>query len=277
MQQYLELLDKILAEGHQKGDRTGTGTLSIFGHQLRFNLGEGFPLVTTKKIHLKSVIHELLWFLKGDTNIAYLQGHKVSIWDEWADGRGDLGPVYGKQWRSWPTPSGESIDQISQVMAQLKATPNSRRMIVSAWNVAELPDERVSPQENVAQGKMALAPCHAFFQFYVADGKLSCQLYQRSCDTFLGLPFNIASYALLTHMVAQQADLQVGELVWTGGDVHLYLNHLEQAKLQLARTPFKTPELALRRRPESLFAYGYDDFEIRGYQFHEPIKAAISV
>ncbi len=277
MQQYLELLDKILAEGHQKGDRTGTGTLSIFGHQLRFNLGEGFPLVTTKKIHLKSVIHELLWFLKGDTNIAYLQGHKVSIWDEWADGRGDLGPVYGKQWRSWPTPSGESIDQISQVMAQLKATPNSRRMIVSAWNVAELPDERVSPQENVAQGKMALAPCHAFFQFYVADGKLSCQLYQRSCDTFLGLPFNIASYALLTHMVAQQADLQVGELVWTGGDVHLYLNHLEQAKLQLARTPFKTPELALRRRPESLFAYGYDDFEIRGYQSHEPIKAAISV
>lgn len=277
MHQYLELLDKILAEGHQKGDRTGTGTLSIFGHQLRFNLGDGFPLVTTKKIHLKSVIHELLWFLKGDTNIAYLQRHKVSIWDEWADGRGDLGPVYGKQWRSWPTPSGESIDQISQVMAQLKATPNSRRMIVSAWNVAELPDERVSPQENVAQGKMALAPCHAFFQFYVADGKLSCQLYQRSCDTFLGLPFNIASYALLTHMVAQQADLQVGELVWTGGDVHLYLNHLEQAKLQLARTPFKTPELALRRRPESLFAYGYDDFEIRGYQFHEPIKAAISV
>ncbi|MFZ2451057.1 MAG: thymidylate synthase [Methylovulum miyakonense] len=277
MQQYLELLDKILAEGHPKGDRTGTGTLSIFGHQLRFNLGAGFPLVTTKKIHLKSVIHELLWFLKGDTNIAYLQGHKVSIWDEWADGRGDLGPVYGKQWRSWPTPSGESIDQISQVMAQLKATPNSRRMIVSAWNVAELPDERISPQENVAQGKMALAPCHAFFQFYVADGKLSCQLYQRSCDTFLGLPFNIASYALLTHMVAQQADLQVGELVWTGGDVHLYLNHLEQAKLQLARKPFKTPELVLRRRPESLFAYGYDDFEIRGYQSHEPIKAAISV
>lgn len=277
MKSYLELLNKIITEGHHKGDRTGTGTLSIFGHQLRFNLQDGFPLVTTKKIHLKSIIHELLWFLKGDTNIAYLQENKVTIWNEWADGKGDLGPVYGKQWRSWPTPSGESIDQISQVIAQLKETPNSRRIIVSAWNVAELPDERISPQENVAQGKMALAPCHALFQFYVADGRLSCQVYQRSCDTFLGLPFNIASYALLTHMVAQQADLQVGDLVWTGGDVHLYLNHLEQAQLQLTRTPFPLPQLIINRRPESLFAYHFDDFDLRDYHSHEAIKAAISI
>ena len=277
MKAYLELLEKIMAEGHQKGDRTGTGTLSIFGHQLRFNLQDGFPLVTTKKIHIKSVIYELLWFLKGDTNITYLQDHKVSIWNEWADGQGDLGPVYGKQWRSWPTPSGQSIDQLSQVLNQLKTTPNSRRIIVSAWNVADLPDERISPQDNVAQGKMALAPCHAFFQFYVADGKLSCQLYQRSCDTFLGLPFNIASYALLTHMIAQQSDLQVGDLVWTGGDVHLYLNHLEQAQLQLSRTPFELPQLVIKRRPESLFDYDYDDFELANYQAHDPIKAAISI
>ncbi len=277
MKPYLDLLAKILSEGHHKGDRTGTGTLSLFGHQLRFNLQEGFPLVTTKKIHLKSIIHELLWFLQGDTNLAYLHGHKVSIWDEWADTNGDLGPVYGKQWRSWPTADGHTIDQLSQVLAQLQATPNSRRIIVSAWNVADLPDERISPQANVAQGKMALAPCHALFQFYVADGRLSCQLYQRSCDTFLGLPFNIASYALLTHIIAQQAGLQVGELIWTGGDVHLYLNHLEQARLQLSREPLPLPQLTLKRRPESLFAYCYDDFEISGYKAHDAIKAAISI
>ena len=239
MKAYLELLDKILNEGTLKGDRTGSGTLSIFGHQMRFNLAQGFPLVTTKKLHLKSIIHELLWFLKGETNLHFLHEHQVNIWNEWADEKGDLGPVYGFQWRSWPTPDGRHIDQIQQVIEQLKKTPNSRRIIVSAWNVGDLPDETISPQKNVAQGKMALAPCHAFFQFYVADGKLSCQLYQRSCDTFLGLPFNIASYALLTLMVAQQADLEVGDFIWTGGDVHLYLNHQDQAKLQLKRTPYE--------------------------------------
>jgi len=277
MKAYLQLLDKILQEGSLKGDRTGSGTLSIFGHQLRFDLQQGFPLVTTKKIHVKSIIHELLWFLRGDTNLAYLHEHKVSIWDEWADADGGLGPVYGKQWRSWPTADGRHIDQIQQVIEQLKKTPNSRRLIVSAWNVADLPDESISPQQNVAQGKMALAPCHALFQFYVADGKLSCQLYQRSCDTFLGVPFNIASYALLTHMVAQQCDLAVGEFIWTGGDVHLYLNHQEQAKLQLSREPYPLPTLLIKRKPESLFDYRYEDFEIVDYRSHEPIKAAISV
>ncbi|ASF47988.1 thymidylate synthase [Methylovulum psychrotolerans] len=277
MKPYLDLLDKIIREGHAKSDRTGTGTLSIFGHQLRFNLQDGFPLVTTKKIHVKSIIHELLWFLRGDTNIAYLHDHKVSIWDEWADAEGELGPVYGKQWRSWPTPDGRTVDQLSQVLAQLQDTPNSRRIIVSAWNVADLPDERVSPLANVAQGKMALAPCHALFQFYVADGRLSCQLYQRSCDTFLGLPFNIASYALLTHIIAQQAGLEVGEFIWTGGDVHLYRNHLEQARLQLSRQPLPLPQLRINRRPDSLFAYGYDDFELCGYQPHAAIKAAIAI
>jgi len=277
MKSYLDLLDKIIREGHAKSDRTGTGTLSIFGHQLRFNLQDGFPLVTTKKIHVKSIIHELLWFLRGDTNIGYLHDHKVSIWDEWADAEGELGPVYGKQWRSWPTPDGRTVDQLSQVLAQLQDTPNSRRIIVSAWNVADLPDERVSPLANVAQGKMALAPCHALFQFYVADGRLSCQLYQRSCDTFLGLPFNIASYALLTHIIAQQAGLEVGEFIWTGGDVHLYRNHLEQARLQLSRQPLPLPQLRINRRPDSLFAYGYDDFELCGYQSHAAIKAAIAI
>jgi len=277
MKQYLELLDKILAEGHTKGDRTGSGTLSIFGCQMRFPLAQGFPLLTTKKVHLKSIIHELLWFLKGETNVAYLHQHNVSIWNEWADERGDLGPIYGEQWRSWPAPDGRHIDQVRQVIQQLKETPDSRRIIVSAWNVADLPDERISPQANVAQGKMALAPCHAFFQFYVADGRLSCQLYQRSCDTFLGLPFNIASYALLTHIVAQQSDLEVGDFIWTGGDVHLYLNHLEQAKLQLSRTPYSLPALAIKRRPESIFDYHYDDFEMINYLAHEPIKAPISV
>ena len=277
MKQYLELLDKILKEGTLKDDRTGCGTLSIFGHQMRFNLQAGFPLVTTKKVHLKSIIYELLWFLKGETNLGFLHEHHVNIWNEWADEHGELGPVYGHQWRSWPTPDGRHIDQIQQVIDQLKKTPNSRRMIVSAWNVADLPDESLSPQQNVARGKMALAPCHAFFQFYVADGKLSCQLYQRSCDTFLGVPFNIASYALLTHIVAQQSDLQVGDFIWTGGDVHLYLNHEEQAKLQLTRKPYPLPTLKISRKPESIFAYQYEDFGIEDYQTHEHIKAPISV
>ena len=277
MQPYLALLNKILQDGHPNGDRTGSGTLSIFGHQLRFSLADGFPLVTTKRVHLKSIIHELLWFLKGETHLGYLHQNKVSIWDEWADEQLELGPVYGQQWRSWPTPDGRRVDQIQQLMQQLRENPNSRRLLVSAWNVADLPDERLSPQANVAQGKMALAPCHVLFQFYVADGKLSCQLYQRSCDTFLGLPFNIASYALLTQMIAQQADLELGEFIWTGGDVHLYLNHLEQAKLQLTREPYPTPRLVIKRKPESLFAYDYDDFEILNYQAHEAIKASISV
>lgn len=277
MKQYLDLLDNILNEGQQKGDRTGSGTLSIFGHQMRFNLQEGFPLVTTKKVHLKSIIHELLWFLNGDTNIAYLNQNGVTIWDEWADERGELGPIYGYQWRSWPAPDGGHIDQIATVIKQLKETPNSRRIIVSAWNVADLPDESVSPQRNVADGRMALAACHTLFQFYVADGKLSCQLYQRSCDTFLGLPFNIASYALLTHMVAQQTDLQVGDFIWTGGDVHLYLNHLEQAKLQLTRQPYTSPKLHIKRRPASIFEYHYEDFEVLDYRSHEAIRAPISV
>jgi thymidylate synthase len=277
MKPYLELLNKILQEGNPKGDRTGCGTLSLFGHQMRFDLAQGFPLVTTKKIHLKSIIYELLWFLNGDTNIRFLIDNNVTIWNEWADAEGNLGPVYGYQWRSWPTPDGRHIDQIQQVIEQIKATPNSRRLIVSAWNVADLPDERLSPQQNVAQGKMALAACHALFQFYVADNKLSCQLYQRSCDTFLGVPFNIASYALLTHMIAQQCDLEVGDLVWTGGDVHLYLNHLAQAKLQLTREPYVLPTLKINRKPESIFTYRYEDFEINGYQAHEPIKASISI
>jgi thymidylate synthase len=277
MQAYLELLNKIVSEGHCKGDRTGSGTLSIFGHQMRFDLAQGFPLVTTKKVHLKSIIHELLWFLKGDTNIAYLKQNGVTIWDEWADDNGELGPVYGKQWRSWPLANGEAVDQIAQVIEQIKQTPNSRRMIVSAWNVADLPDESQSPQANVAEGKMALAACHALFQFYVADGKLSCQLYQRSCDTFLGLPFNIASYALLTHMIAQQCDLEVGDFVWTGGDVHLYLNHQQQAQLQLSRQPLPLPKLHLKRKPASIFDYVYEDFEVLDYQAHPAIKAPISV
>ncbi|GAB4263252.1 MAG: thymidylate synthase [Methylomicrobium sp.] len=277
MKQYLQLLEKILTEGELKGDRTGSGTLSIFGHHMRFALADGFPLVTTKKIHVKSIIHELLWFLGGETNIGYLHDNGVTIWDEWADEVGELGPVYGRQWRSWPTPEGRSVDQIATVIEQLRSNPNSRRLVVSAWNVADLPDEKVSPQQNVANGKMALAPCHALFQFYVAGGKLSCQLYQRSCDTFLGLPFNIASYALLTHLVAQQSGLEVGDFIWTGGDVHLYLNHLEQAKLQLTREPYPLPRLIIKRKPGSIFDYRYDDFEIVDYQAHAPIKAAISI
>lgn len=277
MKQYLHLLEHILENGEDKGDRTGTGVRSVFGYQMRFNLAEGFPLVTTKKLHLRSIIYELLWFLRGDTNVGYLQENGVSIWDEWADERGELGPVYGKQWRSWPAPDGREIDQIAVLMEQLKHNPNSRRMIVSGWNVADLPDESVSPVENVKQGRMALATCHAFFQFYVARGKLSCQLYQRSCDTFLGLPFNIASYALLTHILAQQCDLEVGDFVWTGGDVHLYSNHFEQAREQLAREPLPLAQLQINRRPSDIADYRFEDFEIINYQSHAAIKAPISI
>ncbi|QKJ88496.1 Thymidylate synthase [Paramixta manurensis] len=264
MKQYLDLMRKVLDEGTPKNDRTGTGTLSIFGHQMRFNLQDGFPLVTTKRCHLRSIIHELLWFLKGDTNIGYLKQNNVSIWDEWADEQGDLGPVYGKQWRAWGAADGRQIDQLSKVLEQLKNDPDSRRIIVSSWNVGEL-------------DSMALAPCHAFFQFYVADGKLSCQLYQRSCDVFLGLPFNIASYALLVHMVAQQCDLAVGDFVWTGGDTHLYSNHLEQTHLQLSREPRPLPTLKIKCKPASLFDYCFDDFEIEGYDPHPAIKAPVAV
>ena len=264
MKQYLDLMQRIKDEGTRKADRTGTGTLSIFGHQMRFDLKQGFPLVTTKKLHLRSIIHELLWFLSGDTNIQYLKDNGVRIWDEWADENGDLGPVYGQQWRYWRTPDGDTIDQISQVMHTLKTNPDSRRMLVVAYNPADV-------------DKMALPPCHSLFQFYVANGKLSCQLYQRSCDVFLGLPFNIASYALLTHMVAQQAGLDVGDFVWSGGDVHLYLNHLEQTDLQLSREPYPLPQLRLARKPESLFDYRFDDFEILNYQSHPHIKAEVSV
>jgi thymidylate synthase len=264
MRPYHDLMRHVLEHGVQKADRTGTGTRSVFGWQMRFDLAQGFPLVTTKKLHLKSIVHELLWFLSGSTNVAYLRDNGVSIWDEWADADGELGPVYGHQWRSWPTPEGTHIDQISELMERLKRDPDSRRLIISAWNVAELP-------------KMALAPCHALFQFYVADGRLSCQLYQRSADIFLGVPFNIASYALLTEMVAQQCDLTPGDFVWTGGDCHLYLNHLDQAREQLAREPFALPRLEFKRRPASIFDYHYDDIAITGYQAHPHIKAPVAI
>jgi thymidylate synthase len=264
MKQYLALMKDILDHGAHKSDRTGTGTLSVFGRQLRFDLSEGFPLVTTKKLHLRSIIYELLWFLNGDTNIKYLKDNGVSIWDEWADENGELGPVYGHQWRSWPAPDGRSIDQITQVLNQIKQKPDSRRHIVTAWNPAEV-------------DKMALPPCHALFQFYVAEGKLSCQLYQRSADYFLGVPFNIASYALMLHMFAQQCDLLPGEFVWTGGDVHLYTNHLDQAKLQLSRDPLPLPQLKIARKPISIFDYKFEDFEIVNYQSHPSIKAPIAV
>jgi thymidylate synthase len=277
MQAYLQLLDTLLTQGQPKGDRTGSGTLSIFGHQMRFDLNRGFPLLTTKKLHVKSIVYELLWFLQGDTNVNYLQQNGVSIWDEWADERGELGPVYGAQWRRWPTANGNYIDQISELVKQIRTRPNSRRLLVSAWNVADLPDEALSPQANVAQGRMALAACHTLFQCYVADGRLSCQLYQRSCDTFLGLPFNLASYALLTHLLAQQCDLQVGDLVWSGGDVHLYCNHIEHAKLQLSRQPMALPQLQIHRRPETLFDYRYEDFSWLDYRAHPGIKAPISI
>ena len=264
MRQYLEFLRHIRDSGARKQDRTGTGTVSVFGYQMRFDLGEGFPLVTTKKLHLRSIIHELLWFLKGETNVKYLRDNAVTIWDEWADERGDLGPVYGKQWRSWAAADGREIDQLARVVDELKVNPNSRRLVVSAWNVGEL-------------DKMALLPCHALFQFYVAEKRLSCQLYQRSADALLGVPFNIASYALLTHMIAQQCELGLGEFIWTGGDCHLYLNHLEQTDLQLSRTPYPLPSLNIRRKPPSLFDYVYDDFDIRDYQCHAAIKAPIAV
>ncbi len=264
MQQYLSLMRHVRDTGTKREDRTGIGTLAVFGHQMRFDLSQGFPLITTKKLHMRSIIHELLWFLKGDSNIRYLKENGVSIWDEWADEDGELGPIYGVQWRNWPTPDGGTVDQISQVMQQLRETPESRRIIVSAWNVAEIDN-------------MALPPCHTMFQFYVADGKLSCQLYQRSCDIFLGVPFNIASYALLTHMFAQQADLAVGDFIWTGGDCHLYLSHLEQADEQLQREPAQLPRMAIKRRPPSIFDYDFDDFEILNYEPHPHIRAAIAV
>lgn len=264
MQQYLDLMRHIRDNGAQKTDRTGTGTLSVFGHQMRFDLAEGFPMVTTKKLHIKSIIHELLWFLKGDTNIAYLKENGVSIWNEWADETGDLGPVYGRQWRAWPTIDGRAIDQISELVETIKTNPDSRRMIVSAWNPADIPD-------------MALAPCHCLFQFYVAEGRLSCQLYQRSADIFLGVPFNIASYALLTHMIAHVTRLEVGDFVHTFGDAHLYLNHLEQADLQLARTPTSLPTLTIKRDVRDIFDFRFEDFEINGYAPAAPIKAPVAV
>jgi thymidylate synthase len=264
MQQYLDLMSHVLAKGTHKSDRTGTGTVSVFGHQMRFDLQNGFPVVTTKKLHLKSIIIELLWFLQGSTNNNWLKERGVSIWDEWAKEDGELGPIYGYQWRSWPAPNGQHVDQISQLMDQIKNNPDSRRLIVSAWNVAEIP-------------RMALPPCHAFFQFYVADGKLSCQLYQRSADIFLGVPFNIASYALLTHMIAQQTGLIPGDFIWTGGDCHLYSNHMEQVKLQLSRQPLPLPQLNIRRKPASIFDYEYEDFELIGYQHHDPIKAPVAI
>jgi len=264
MHQYHDLMKEVLAKGVQKSDRTGTGTISVFGHQMRFNLADGFPMVTTKKLHLKSIIYELLWFLKGSTDNNWLKERGVSIWNEWAAPDGELGPIYGYQWRSWPAPNGQYIDQITEVIETIKKNPDSRRIIVSAWNVADIP-------------RMALAPCHAFFQFYVADGKLSCQLYQRSADIFLGVPFNIASYALLTHMVAQQCNLAVGDFIWTGGDCHLYSNHLEQVDLQLSRDFFPLPKLNILRKPNSIFDYEFEDFEITGYECHPHIKAPVAI
>jgi len=264
MRQYHDLMKEVLVKGVKKSDRTGTGTLSVFGHQMRFNLADGFPMVTTKKLHVKSIIYELLWFLKGSTDNNWLKERGVSIWNDWAAPDGDLGPIYGYQWRSWPAPNGQHIDQISEVIETIKKNPDSRRIIVSAWNVADIP-------------RMALAPCHAFFQFYVADGKLSCQLYQRSADIFLGVPFNIASYALLTHMVAQQCNLEVGDFIWTGGDCHLYSNHLEQVDLQLSRDFYPLPQLKILRKPDSLFDYAFEDFEITGYESHPHIKAPVAV
>jgi len=264
MTPYLDLMRHVLEHGVHKEDRTGTGTRSVFGWQMRFDLARGFPMVTTKKLHLRSIVHELLWFLSGETNVRYLRENGVSIWDEWADEQGELGPVYGYQWRHWPTPDGREIDQVAEVIARIRQDPDSRRLIVSAWNVADLP-------------RMALAPCHAFYQFYVAGGRLSCQMYQRSADIFLGVPFNIASYALLTHMVAQQCDLEVGDFIWSGGDCHLYLNHLEQAREQLSRAPYALPRLTIGRRPATLFDYRFEDFEVSGYESHPHIKAPVAI
>jgi thymidylate synthase len=264
MQQYLSMMRYVREHGTCKHDRTGTGTISVFGHQMRFDLGQGFPLLTTKKLHIRSIVYELLWFLKGESNIAWLNDNGVSIWDGWADDEGELGPVYGVQWRNWPKPDGSSIDQISELIDTIKYNPESRRMLVCAWNVGELE-------------KMALPPCHCMFQFYVANGKLSCQLYQRSADIFIGVPFNIASYALLTHMIAQQCDLNVGEFIWTGGDCHLYRNHLDQTDEQLRREPLALPRLAIKRRPDSIFGYEFEDFEVLNYQSHPNIRAAVAV
>jgi thymidylate synthase len=264
MRQYLDFMRHVRDHGHRKADRTGTGTLSVFGYQLRFDLAAGFPLVTTKKVHTKSIIHELLWFLRGESNVRSLQAAGVTIWDEWADADGNLGPVYGHQWRSWPTPDGGHVDQIAELVAEIRRNPDSRRLIVSAWNVGDIP-------------RMKLPPCHAFFQFYVADRRLSCQLYQRSADIFLGVPFNIASYALLTHMVAQQCDLEAGEFIWTGGDCHLYDNHMEQVATQLAREPFPLPRLAILRRAPTIFDYRFEDFAIVDYQCHPAIRAPVAV
>jgi len=277
MRQYLDLMRQVLEQGTEKQDRTGTGTLSLFGHQMRFDLAEGFPLVTTKKCHLRSIIHELLWFVKGETNIAYLQQNGVKIWDEWATENGELGPVYGHQWRSWTGVDGQIVDQIKELIEQIKHNPDSRRLVVSAWNPSVLPDTRYSPKENAAMGKQALPPCHTMFQFYVIDGRLSCQLYQRSGDVFLGVPFNIASYALLTMMVAQVCDLEPGEFVHTFGDVHLYSNHIEQAKLQLSREPHALPSMKINAQIKDIFSFSYEDFELVDYVAHPPIKAQVAV
>lgn len=277
MKEYLTLMQHVLEQGTDKADRTGTGTRSVFGYQMRFDLSAGFPLVTTKKCHLRSIIHELLWFLAGDTNIQYLQDNGVSIWNEWATESGELGPVYGAQWRSWPTPDGQHIDQISEVIAQIKSNPDSRRLLVSAWNPSVLPVSGNSPRENAALGRQALPPCHTMFQFYVADGKLSCQLYQRSADIFLGVPFNIASYALLTMMVAHVCDLEVGDFIHTLGDAHLYSNHFDQAKEQLSREPFARPTMVLNPQVKDIFAFTFDDFDLQNYQAHPHIKAPVAI
>ncbi len=277
MQTYLDLLQNILDKGSRKSDRTGTGTISLFGYQMRFDLAEGFPAVTTKKLHFKSIIHELLWFLNGDTNIRYLKEHGVTIWNEWATAEGELGPVYGAQWRNWIAPDGRRIDQMTQLLADIRERPDSRRHIVSAWNPALLPDESLSPRENAARGRQALPPCHTMFQFNVSDGRLSCQLYQRSADVFLGVPFNIASYALLTMMVAQVVGLEPGDFVHTFGDVHIYLNHLDQVETQLSRSPFPLPRMQINPDVRDLFAFRYEDFELQNYQCHPAIRAPIAV
>ena len=276
-QQYLSLLQDILDNGIQKGDRTGTGTLSVFGRLYRHDLSKGFPLLTTKRLHVRSIFHELLWFLQGNTNIGYLKANGVSIWDEWATPEGELGPVYGAQWRAWKGENGKTIDQVAEVINSIRENPNSRRHIINAWNVAALPDERKSPVQNAQEGRMALPPCHVMYQFWVANGKLSCMLTQRSGDAFLGIPFNGASVALLTHMVAQQCDLDVGDFIWTGGDCHIYSNHYEQVTTQLARTPYAYPTLRIKRKPASIFEYEYEDFEVLDYQCHPAIKAPVAV
>jgi len=277
MKVYHDLLEHVLHKGVRKSDRTGTGTLSVFGYQMRFDLADGFPLVTSKKLHLRSIIHELLWFIRGETNIGYLNEHGVSIWDEWADASGELGPIYGRQWRSWPDPAGGEIDQLTAIVDRIRRRPDSRRHVISAWNPTTLPDERMSPAENVAHGRMALAPCHTMFQFWVAEGRLSLQLYQRSADCFLGVPFNIASYALLLMMVAQVTGLKAHEFIHTFGDAHLYLNHLEQARTQLEREPFDLPQMRLNPARNRLEDFEFDDFELVGYRAHPPIKAPIAV